>query len=104
MAHALRTKKNGVAKSLPYVLTLSEAAALLRLQADKVEELVAKGELPGRRIDREYRFLRPALEAWLQGTTLKRQALSLAGATAGDPYFPEILEEVAKIRKRTGRS
>ncbi len=101
MVHASRKKKAAPQDAPPSVLTLVEAADLLRLDRKTVEELVARGELPGRKIEEEYRFFRPALEAWLQGTTLKRSVLGLAGATAGDPYFPEILGVLTKIRKQS---
>lgn len=87
----------------PYVLTLQEAADLLRIAPQTLEELVARGEVPGRKIQQEHRFLRPALEAWLEGTSHRTAITSLAGALKGDPYFPEILDEVQKTRKKATR-
>ncbi len=49
------------------VLTLDEAAALLRLPADVVRARAAEGEMPGRSFGDEWRFSRPALLAWLTG-------------------------------------
>jgi excisionase family DNA binding protein len=51
----------------PEVLTLDEAAALLRLDADAVEAAARAGELPGREVGGEWRFGRAALLHWLAG-------------------------------------
>jgi excisionase family DNA binding protein len=89
--------------TLPYVLTLEEAAELLRIAPQTLEELVARGEVPGRRIEKEYRFLRSALEVWLEGLSARRTVIGLAGALKGDPYFPAILDEVKKSRQKATR-
>jgi excisionase family DNA binding protein len=47
------------------VLTLEEAAALLRLPADAVQSRAEEGDLPGRRFNKEWRFTRMAILAWL---------------------------------------
>jgi excisionase family DNA binding protein len=47
------------------VLTLQEAAALLRLPPEAVRDRAAAGDLPGRRFGEEWRFARAALLAWL---------------------------------------
>jgi excisionase family DNA binding protein len=47
------------------VLTLEELARLLRLPEDAVEALARDGELPGRRIGCEWRFVRSAVLEWL---------------------------------------
>lgn len=49
------------------VLTLTEAADLLRVDAAEVERLAAQGKLPGRRIGLSWRFGCAALMAWLNG-------------------------------------
>jgi excisionase family DNA binding protein len=49
------------------VLTLEEAAALLRLPVDVVRARALAGELPGRAFGAEWRFARGALMAWLAG-------------------------------------
>jgi excisionase family DNA binding protein len=55
------------APSAPDVLTLSEAAVLLRVGADELEQLASRSEVPARRIGTEWRFNRDALMAWLNG-------------------------------------
>jgi len=47
------------------VLTLEEAAALLRVIPAALLERAERGELPGRRLGEEWRFARSALLAWI---------------------------------------
>jgi excisionase family DNA binding protein len=56
------------------VLTLQEAAALLRLPGETVRASAAAGELPGRAFGDEWRFARSALLAWLAGGPPARYA------------------------------
>jgi excisionase family DNA binding protein len=49
----------------PAVLTLPEAAALLRLEEHVVRDAAEASDLPGRRIGEHWRFSREALLAWL---------------------------------------
>ena len=51
----------------PEVLTAEQAAELLQTDAAAVRALADAGELPGRRIGDEWRFLRRAVLAWLGG-------------------------------------
>ncbi len=51
----------------PDVLTLGEAAALLRIEERWLAQSANRGELPCRRIGGEWRFSREALLAWLGG-------------------------------------
>jgi excisionase family DNA binding protein len=56
------------------VLTLEEAAALLKLPADSVRSRAEEGDLPGRRFGKEWRFARIAVLAWLaDGDPQKRR-------------------------------
>jgi len=47
------------------VLTLEEAAQLLRVPADFLRARAEAGEVPGRRLGDEWHFRREALLAWL---------------------------------------
>jgi excisionase family DNA binding protein len=49
------------------VLTLEEAAELLRLPLETVRASAVDGRLPGRAFGEEWRFARAALLAWLAG-------------------------------------
>jgi excisionase family DNA binding protein len=55
------------APSTPDVLTLSEAAELLRIDANELDQLASRSELPTRRIGSAWRFNREALLAWVNG-------------------------------------
>lgn len=50
------------------VLTLAEAASLLRVEANDLERLAQEGDVPGRRIGASWRFGCEALMDWLSGT------------------------------------
>ncbi len=60
----------GRAEALPAadVLDVAGVAALLDADESAVVELAEAGELPGRRVGGEWRFLRAAVLAWLGGT------------------------------------
>ena len=47
------------------VLTLEEAAMLLKLPTDAVRARAERGDLPGRRFGTDWRFARGAVIAWL---------------------------------------
>jgi excisionase family DNA binding protein len=49
----------------PDVLTVGEAAAMLRVGEDEVVAAAERGDLPGRHIGGEWRFARDAVMAWL---------------------------------------
>jgi excisionase family DNA binding protein len=49
------------------VLTLDEAAELLRVDPKQMQKLAANGEVPGRKVGAEWRFSRTGLLNWLSG-------------------------------------
>ena len=49
------------------ILTLSEAAALVRVSQKTLGELARSKQVPAQKVGREWRFLKSALEAWLLG-------------------------------------
>lgn len=105
---------------IPYeVLTLDEVADYLRLPKETVERQAAKGQLPARRIEDTWRFLKCAIDDWLRGndnrTIFLQQAGALAddeslaalragiaetfGAFRDDPTFAEFVAEVNRYRQ-----
>src|SRR5256885_1193104 len=50
----------------PEVLSLEEAAALLRVKPNDIKEMAEAGELPGRKVGSQWRFSHTALMNWLQ--------------------------------------
>ena len=49
------------------LLTLSEAAGLVRVSEETFGDMVRAGRIPSRKVGRERRFSRSALDAWLDG-------------------------------------
>ena len=47
------------------VLTLQEAARYLRLPPASVKKYAERGDIPGRQIGKQWRFLKSALNEWL---------------------------------------
>jgi excisionase family DNA binding protein len=87
------------------VLTLSEAAAYLRVAESKVQRLADVGTLPGRQIGGEWRFLKAGLQDWLRtpGPGSGKEAfLALAGVWSNDPDIDLIVKEAHRRRSRTG--
>ena len=71
------------------VLTLSEAAALLRVEDAPLAELAAGGAVPARKIGEEWRFSRTAILHWLH-----------SGPGCPSPYWPDeasLLEKLALL-------
>lgn len=83
------------------VLTPSEAAKFLRITKTKLLKLAAQGEVPARKVDDDWRFLRTALEDWLRGKRSSREVfLSQAGAFKDDETLMPMLEEIYRRRGR----
>lgn len=51
------------------VIDSKATAILLQVHVTTVQELARRGEIPCRKVGKDYRFLRPAILAWLQETT-----------------------------------
>jgi excisionase family DNA binding protein len=49
------------------VLTTAQLADLLQVEEKAVRDLARRGELPGRKIGRDWRFSRHAVISWLSG-------------------------------------
>jgi excisionase family DNA binding protein len=85
------------------VLTLSEAAAYLRVAEADVLRLADLHELPGRQIGGEWRFLKAGLQDWLRippRRSGKEAMLALAGAWKDDPDIEAIVEQAHRRRGR----
>lgn len=51
----------------PDVLTVGEVAAFMRVSRETVYRLAARGELPGRKIGRIWRFPQDAIQKYVEG-------------------------------------
>lgn len=92
------------------VLTPPEAAKYLRISKAALLQLADQGALPGRKIGKEWRFLKEALQDWLRrsppegvnGTKSSKEVLlELAGTWKDDPILDD--EMLASIYKARGR-
>src|SRR2546429_2215753 len=79
----------------PDVLTAEQLAELLQVDEKTVRSLAAKGELPGRKLGRHWRFSPPAVLDWLPvpprkrpAPGLLRQPPPLVGEPPGRPAGP----------------
>ena len=87
------------------VLTLTEAAAYLRLPERDVLRSVQSQGLPGRCIAGEWRFLKSAIQHWLALASPTREMrraeiLDLAGKYRDDPDLESIVEDAYRRRGR----
>jgi excisionase family DNA binding protein len=63
----------------PEVLTLEQLAELLQVDDKTVRSLAAKGDLPGRKLDTEWRFSRQAVLEWLATPERQRRSPGFEG-------------------------
>jgi excisionase family DNA binding protein len=63
----------------PDVLTVEQLAELLQVDGKTLRSLAAKGELPGRKVGRHWRFSRQAVLDWLATPERKRRAAGFEG-------------------------
>lgn len=86
---------------IPYeVLTLDEVADYLRLPKETVERQAAKGQLPARRIEDTWRFLRSAVDDWLRSQDNRVILLQQAGALADDETLAAVRDSIYELRGR----
>ncbi len=87
--------------TLPNVLTLEEVANYLRLPEEVVEREAVKGQIPGRQIEDAWRFLKAAIDDWLQGQNSRSILLQQAGTFADDNTLPELRQAIYAQRGRS---
>ncbi len=85
--------------SIPDVLTLEEVANYLRLPKELVERQATKGQIPARRIEDTWRFLRAAIDDWLRSQDSRLLLLGQAGALADDETLEELRALIYAQRK-----
>jgi len=102
MKQATRKSKRAQANGAPPdVMDLAAAARFLRLPPKTVVRLVKDQGLPGRQIGKQWRFLRAAVERWLEPAKAHAgSVLDQAGMFANDPDFEEFRRIVEEDRKR----
>jgi excisionase family DNA binding protein len=71
------------ASAPPEVLTLADVAELLQIAEDEAAALAERGEIPGRRVGRHWRFAREAVLSWLAGALEAPSAARRRAAVGG---------------------
>lgn len=83
------------------VLTLDEVAVYLRLPKETVERQAMRGQLPARRIEDTWRFLKTAIDDWLRSQDSRLILLQQAGALRDDESLAELRSMIYAQRGRS---
>jgi excisionase family DNA binding protein len=102
MKQASKKTKRSRANGAPAdVMDLAGAARYLRLPPKTVVRLVKEQALPGRQIGKQWRFLRAAIERWLEPSRgAKGSVMNQAGALKDDPTYAEYRRIIEDNRRR----
>lgn len=84
----------------PSTFTLEEVAMYLKLPVDAVAKGAAQGEIPGRRVNNTWRFLKTAIDNWLRNVDGRQVLLQQAGAFADDDLLAELRRQIYQERGR----
>ena len=86
---------------MPDVLTLEEASGYLRLSSETVVSQALKGNIPGRKIENDWRFLKSAIDDWLRSKSSSSILLAQAGALADDDEIDRFRASIYQARERS---
>jgi excisionase family DNA binding protein len=87
--------------TIPDVLTLEETSDYLRLSIETVATLALKGNIPGRKIENDWRFLKSAIDDWLRSKSSSSILISQSGVLADDDSLAELRESIYQSRERS---
>ena len=87
--------------SIPDILTLEETSEYLRLPVEIVLKHALKGNIPGRQIEHNWRFLKSAIDDWLSSKLSRSILLSQAGAFSDDDSLAQLRETIYQKRGRS---
>ncbi len=87
--------------TLPDVLTLEEASDYLRLPVEAVLRQALQGNIPGRKIEDNWRFLKTAIDDWLRSQSNRTILLHQAGTLADDDSLAELRATIYQARGRS---
>jgi hypothetical protein len=79
---------------MPDILTLEETSLYLRLPMETVVSQAIKGNIPGRKIENDWRFLKVAVDDWLRSKSSRQVLINQSGALADDDSL-EILRDLS---------
>jgi len=87
--------------TLPDILTLEETSAYLRLPIETVLHQASVGNIPGRKIENDWRFLKVAIDDWLRSQSSQAILLQQAGSLADDDSIAELRTTIYQARGRS---
>ncbi len=87
--------------TLPSVLTLEETSQYLRLPIELVLHQAQIGNIPGRKIGDEWRFLKVTIDSWLSPKNSRSILLGQAGAFADDDSLVDLTTKIYEARGRS---
>ena len=85
--------------NIPDILTLEETSDYLRLPVETILNQALKGNIPGRQIEDNWRFLQSAIDDWLRSKNSRSILLSQVGAFANDDSLNQIRKTIYQARK-----
>lgn len=85
---------------VPDVLNLEEAAAYLRVSPETILRQVDQSNLPGRKIEDSWRFLKTAIDDWLRVQDSRNVMLQQIGMLADDESLSELRASIYQARGR----
>jgi excisionase family DNA binding protein len=83
------------------VLNLEEVATYLRLPTKTIADQAEQGQIPGRKIEDTWRFLKAAIDDWLRSVDGRTLLLQQAGALADDDTLSALRRNIYRSRKRS---
>ncbi|MGA9383106.1 MAG: helix-turn-helix domain-containing protein [Phormidium sp.] len=86
---------------MPDVLTLEEVSTYLRLPAETILRQTLQGNIPGRKIEEDWRFLKDAIDDWLRSQSSRTVLLIQSGALADDDSLAELRTTIYQARERS---
>ncbi len=90
--------KRGREKPSDQLLTVREAGEILRLHPRTVMNMARRGQLPGCKIGKQWRFARMAVENWLSLRLGDAEPLDNSGNGSGDVPIPKTVREMLNGR------
>ena len=83
------------------ILTLEEVADYLRLPKEIIERQALQGQIPGRKIEDTWRFLKTAINDWLRAQDSRTILLQQAGVFSEDDILANLRETIYAARGRS---
>lgn len=81
---------------LASILTIGELSDYLRIPRSTLYKLAQEGEIPGQKVGRRWRFLREAVDRWLEEARGPRPGAPRPGAPRHDAVLAEIVRRLVE--------